>query len=209
MAAGVAEDQVAVCSTGVIGVQLDARDVVEGPRRGAAPSCAPTARGDLQRGDHDHRPVREARARSTVDLPGGTVRLTRAGQGRGDDPAELRDDALLRADRRRAERRDRGPAARRSASQRCFDRITVDGQLSTNDTVILQAQRRLRRASSSRSPRTSSRFGEALDALLRELALAIVRDGEGAERIGRVVVRGGHADERRARPRARSPTRRS
>ena len=50
-------------------------------------------------------------------------------------------------------------------------------------------------------------FGEALDALLRELALAIVRDGEGSERIGRVVVRGGHAAsvERTARAIANSP----
>ena len=36
------------------------------------------------------------------------------------------------------------------------------------------------------------RFGEALDALLRRLALLIVRDGEGARRVGRVVVYGGH-----------------
>jgi glutamate N-acetyltransferase/amino-acid N-acetyltransferase len=36
------------------------------------------------------------------------------------------------------------------------------------------------------------RFGEALDAVLRQLALLIVRDGEGAKRVGRVVVNGGH-----------------
>jgi glutamate N-acetyltransferase / amino-acid N-acetyltransferase len=35
------------------------------------------------------------------------------------------------------------------------------------------------------------RFGEALDAVLRQLALNIVRDGEGARRVGRVVVHGG------------------
>jgi glutamate N-acetyltransferase/amino-acid N-acetyltransferase len=35
------------------------------------------------------------------------------------------------------------------------------------------------------------RFGEALDALLRQLALYVARDGEGARRICRVVVRGG------------------
>ena len=36
------------------------------------------------------------------------------------------------------------------------------------------------------------RLGEALDAVLRQLALMMVRDGEGAKRVGRVVVRGGH-----------------
>ena len=51
------------------------------------------------------------------------------------------------------------------------------------------------------------RFGEALDALLRMLALLMVRDGEGARRIGRVVVRGGRqeAAERCARAVANSP----
>ncbi len=35
------------------------------------------------------------------------------------------------------------------------------------------------------------RFGEALDAVMRQLALDVVRDGEGARRVGRVVVHGG------------------
>jgi glutamate N-acetyltransferase/amino-acid N-acetyltransferase len=50
-------------------------------------------------------------------------------------------------------------------------------------------------------------FGQALDALLRQLALAVVRDGEGAKRIGRVVVRGGVPEgvERVAREIANSP----
>src|SRR5205085_6460160 len=51
------------------------------------------------------------------------------------------------------------------------------------------------------------RFGEALDAVLRQLALQIIRDGEGARRTGRVVVRGGdeHAVARVARAIADSP----
>ncbi len=51
------------------------------------------------------------------------------------------------------------------------------------------------------------RFGLALDALLRMLALLMVRDGEGARRVGRVVVHGGHEDTvvRAARAVADSP----
>src|SRR5690606_14891053 len=51
------------------------------------------------------------------------------------------------------------------------------------------------------------RFGEALDALLRQLAILMVRDGEGAARVGRVVVRGGdgRAVEAVARAVADSP----
>jgi glutamate N-acetyltransferase/amino-acid N-acetyltransferase len=75
--------------------------------------------------------------------------------------------------------------------KRSFDRISVDGQLSTNDTAILMASG----ASGVQiAPESDDelRFGEALDAVLRRLALLIVRDGEGAKRVGRVVVNGGH-----------------
>ena len=90
--------------------------------------------------------------------------------------------------------------------KRSFDRISVDGQLSTNDTVILQCSG----ASGVRvEPESEAevRFGEALDHLLRRMALDIVRDGEGSKRIGRVVVRGGHPPhvERAARAVANSP----
>jgi glutamate N-acetyltransferase/amino-acid N-acetyltransferase len=76
--------------------------------------------------------------------------------------------------------------------KRSFDRISVDGQLSTNDTVILQASGA---AGVAVAPETEDelRLGEALDALLRRLALLIVRDGEGSARVGRVTVSGGHA----------------
>jgi glutamate N-acetyltransferase/amino-acid N-acetyltransferase len=46
------------------------------------------------------------------------------------------------------------------------------------------------------------RLGEALDALLRQLAIMMVADGEGAERIGRVIVRGGHQPSAEAAARA-------
>jgi glutamate N-acetyltransferase/amino-acid N-acetyltransferase len=73
---------------------------------------------------------------------------------------------------------------------RSFDRVSVDGQLSTNDTVILQASGA---SGVVVEPQTEdeARFGEALDWALRKLALDIVRDGEGSKRIGRVVVSGG------------------
>jgi glutamate N-acetyltransferase / amino-acid N-acetyltransferase len=73
--------------------------------------------------------------------------------------------------------------------KRSFDRISVDGQLSTSDTVFALAGGR---SGVTVAPETEdeARFGEALDALLRQLALMIVADGEGARRVGRVVVRG-------------------
>jgi glutamate N-acetyltransferase/amino-acid N-acetyltransferase len=90
--------------------------------------------------------------------------------------------------------------------KRSFERATVDGQLSTNDTAILICSG----ASGVRVEPESEdelRFGEALDALLRQLAVMVVADGEGAGRIGRVLVRGGEPDavEAAARAVANSP----
>jgi len=90
--------------------------------------------------------------------------------------------------------------------KRSFERISVDGQLSTSDTVILQCSGRSGVRIEAESE-DELRFGEALDALLRQLALDIIRDGEGARRVGRVVVRGGDAGavDRVARVVADSP----
>jgi glutamate N-acetyltransferase/amino-acid N-acetyltransferase len=76
--------------------------------------------------------------------------------------------------------------------KRSFDRISVDGQLSTSDTVFVLANG----ASGVRvEPETPDelRFGEAMDALLRQLAIEIVADGEGTSRMARIVVRGDKA----------------
>ena len=79
-----------------------------------------------------------------------------------------------------------------------FERITVDGQMSTNDTVLLQA------SGASGEPLPAG----LLDAVLLQLALELVADGEGATRVGRAVVAGA-ADrpeaERVARAIANSP----
>lgn len=86
----------------------------------------------------------------------------------------------------------------RSAVAESFERITVDGQMSTNDTVMLQA------SGTAGAPLPAG----LLDAVLIQLALEIVADGEGATRVGRVEVRGAaDADEaeRAARAIANSP----
>jgi glutamate N-acetyltransferase / amino-acid N-acetyltransferase len=59
-----------------------------------------------------------------------------------------------------------------------MERITVDGQLSTNDTVLLQATG----SAGAVLPKG------LLEAVLLQLALEIVADGEGATRVGRVQV---------------------
>jgi len=90
--------------------------------------------------------------------------------------------------------------------RRSFNRISVDGQLSTSDTIVLQCSGESGVAIEPETP-DELHFGEALDAVLRQLALSLVRDGEGARRVGRVVVRGGDEDvvHRAARAVANSP----
>jgi glutamate N-acetyltransferase/amino-acid N-acetyltransferase len=90
--------------------------------------------------------------------------------------------------------------------KRSFDRASVDGQMSTNDTAILICSGASGVSVASESE-DELRFGEALDALLRQLAIMMVADGEGAGRIARVIVRGGDigAAEAAARGVANSP----
>jgi glutamate N-acetyltransferase/amino-acid N-acetyltransferase len=90
--------------------------------------------------------------------------------------------------------------------KRSFDRVSVDGQLSTNDTAILIASGASGVAVAPES-NDELRFGEALDAVLRQLAVMLARDGEGSKRMARVVVRGGEPQqtERAARAVANSP----
>jgi glutamate N-acetyltransferase/amino-acid N-acetyltransferase len=197
------EDRVAVCSTGVIGVQLDGSKVVRG-LLAAGKSLRPDGDGDFQRAIMTT-DLFEKRATLEVDLPGGTVRLAAQAKGAGmiqpsfatmlcfvetdaAVPAETADLLL-------------GVCVKRS-----FDRITVDGQLSTNDTALLLCSGASGVAVEPESE-SELRFGQALDALLRQLAIDITRDGEGAKRVGRVVVRGGHGPnvERTARAVANSP----
>ena len=77
-----------------------------------------------------------------------------------------------------------------SAVERSFNRITVDGDTSTNDACVLAATGR----SGVRLDRDDARlaaFAGALDEVCRLLAQAIVRDGEGATKFVTVEVRGG------------------
>ena len=79
------------------------------------------------------------------------------------------------------------------ATQRTFNRINVDGDMSTNDTVFALASGRS--GMTVRSGTSSARrFAQMLDAVMARLALLIVKDGEGATRIMSVEVVGARDD---------------
>jgi glutamate N-acetyltransferase/amino-acid N-acetyltransferase len=182
---GVEPAHVGVASTGVIGNELPREQLLSGVR------AAVERLGDDADGfsraimTSDRAPKR---ACLEVSLPNGTVRLSAQAKGAGMISPRfatllcfVQTDAAMSAE---TVELLTGVTVKRS-----FDRISVDGQLSTSDTVFVLAGG----ASGVRiEPETDAelRFGEAMDALLRQLALEIVADGEGAKRVGRIVVRG-------------------
>ncbi len=194
-------EQVGLASTGVIGVELY-RDRVVG---GAREACAALG-GDADAFSKailtsDSGPKR---ACLEVQLPSGTVRVAAQAKGAGMiEPCFATMFCFVQTDAEvDAETLEllTGVWVKRS-----FDRISVDGQLSTSDTVYVQAGGA---AGVRVEPETADEgaLGEAIDALMRQLALDIVSDGEGAARVGRVVVNGrAGATEPVARAVANSP----
>jgi glutamate N-acetyltransferase/amino-acid N-acetyltransferase len=96
----------------------------------------------------------------------------------------------------------------RDAVRGTFNAITVDGDTSTNDTVVVLASG----ASGAKAIRRGSadyrRFARALERVCNELALKIVADGEGAKHVVAIDVRGARdqrAADRVARAIAHSP----
>ncbi len=202
-AAAVAVDpaQVAVASTGVIGVLLDGRKVVGGLRDAAAELRA-DGDGDFARAIMTTDAF-DKRAALRVELEEGPVHLSAQAKGAGMISPRfatmlcfVQTDAALAA--------ETAELLLSVCVKRSFDRISVDGQLSTNDTAVLMASGASGVTVAPESP-DEVRLGEALDALLRQLALLMVSDGEGARRVGRVVVRGGEDVEVVARAVAGSP----
>jgi glutamate N-acetyltransferase/amino-acid N-acetyltransferase len=203
LAAGVDPAEVLLASTGAISHHLPVDAMLKGILA-ARPQLDRGGDGALQAAIQTT-DLFEKRANLEVRLPSGSVRLNAQCKGAGmisprfatmlcfvecdaAVPAETVDLLL-------------GVCVKRS-----FDRASVDGQLSTNDTAVLMCSG----ASGIRVEPESEdelRLGEALDALLRQLAIMMVADGEGARRIARVQVRGGDQGnvEAAARAVANSP----
>ena len=74
------------------------------------------------------------------------------------------------------------------ASESSFNRISVDGDTSTNDTVMLLANKQS-------SAYNKSAFKEALEKILFELAMLILKDGEGANKLVTFEVNGAKSSE--------------
>ena len=77
-----------------------------------------------------------------------------------------------------------------NAVERSFNRITVDGDMSTNDTVLALANGAVGGASIKSGSPDHALFADALNEVCTQLAFMIVRDGEGVSKFVTVQVRG-------------------
>ena len=180
---------VAVAETGVIGVPLPIEAVLPGIGEAAATLSADAG------GHFSEAIMTTDRWPKRCTLQAGGVTLSAQAKGAGmmqPDFATMlcfvQTDAVV----------EDPDAALRSAVASSFERVTVDGQMSTNDTVLLQA------TGESGQPLPEG----LLEAVLLQLAIEIVADGEGAVRVGRVQVEGAASEaeaERVARAIANSP----
>jgi glutamate N-acetyltransferase / amino-acid N-acetyltransferase len=181
------ESAVAVASTGVIGVPLPVDLAIAGIGVAAA-----QLRGDGEVDFAEAIRTTDAypkRASVEVALGAGTVRLSAQAKGAGMiSPGFATLLCFVQTDA--ALSPETCDLLLGVTVKRSFERVSVDGQLSTSDTVILQASG-VSGVVIDAETEDELRFGEALDSVLRGLALQIVRDGEGTRRAGRVVVRGG------------------
>jgi glutamate N-acetyltransferase/amino-acid N-acetyltransferase len=203
LAVGADPAEVALASTGGISHELPVDAMLQGIL-GSRERLRREGDGDFQQAIQTT-DLFEKRANLELQLPSGTVRLSAQCKGAGMiSPRFATMLCFVETDAALAP--ETADLLLGVCVKRSFDRASVDGQLSTNDTAILMCS-----GSSGVSVVPESedelRFGEALDALLRALAIMMVADGEGAGRIARVVVRGGDGDgaEIAARAVANSP----
>jgi glutamate N-acetyltransferase/amino-acid N-acetyltransferase len=176
---------VAIAATGKIGEALPMENVLDGVRRAAA-----AVRPDGGREFSEAIMTTDAfPKRCTVRSEDG---VTVSAQAKGAGMIQpgfatmlcfVQTDALLEA----------AEGTLRPAVEASFERITVDGQMSTNDTVLLQA------SGESGRPLPAG----LLEAVLLQLAISIVADGEGATRVGCARVLGA-ADREEAELAARA-----
>ncbi len=168
---GLRPETVAVGETGVIGVPLPIEAVLTGIGEAAA---ALSETGGITFSDAILTTDRWAK-RCTLRAGGVTISAQAKGGGMIQPNMAtmlcfVQTDAVI----------DDPDAALRAASDASFERITVDGQMSTNDTVLLQA------TGAAGAPLPPG----LLEAVLLQLAIEVVADGEGSSRVGRVQVDG-------------------
>jgi glutamate N-acetyltransferase/amino-acid N-acetyltransferase len=187
-ALAVAPSAVAVGSTGIIGVQLDAAFMAAAVAKAAAviaPDGGPDFNASIMTTDRFPKTCG-----FEVDTADGVVRLGVCAKGAGMiSPAMATMLCVLTTDAVLTREEMRFLVGR--AVDRTFNRVTVDGEMSTNDSVFFVSS-----GASGVHPAASdlALLAAALDVMLLRVALMMVADGEGATKIMRLRVEGAASD---------------
>ena len=186
-ALSVGADEVIVMSTGVIGTQLPMDKIAAGVQEAAetlGDNWNAAARGIMTTD------TRSKQAFVTVTTAQGEYHVAGIAKGSGMIAPNMATmlgfivtDAALAP--------DQAQTLLRASGERTFNRIVVDGDTSTNDSVFLLANGA---SGITVTPELEDQFAEALEAVCRKLAQEIVRDGEGATKLITLHVTGAASD---------------
>ena len=191
---GCRANQIVVCSTGVIGVPLPVERILK-----AAPGLAESLEWSPRAFDGLTRAImttdtRPKRAAASCRIGNKTVRIAGCAKGAGMiHPNMATMLSFVVTDAAITPRvLDR---ALRDVLSRTFNCITVDGDSSTNDTLLVLANgasgaKEITRASGA----DYQKFVAALEHVCKTLAIGIVEDGEGATHVVEIEVRGAPSD---------------
>ena len=183
---GLDPGEVAVASTGVIGEHLPL-DRIETGIKDAAASLSDDGSGFAEAILTTDTRTKEAMA--TVEVGGKTVTVGGVAKGSGMiHPNMATMLAFVTTDA--TVEKEYLQSALSGATERTFNRITVDGDTSPNDMVLLMANGAAGNEPLTQSSPDYPAFEEAVEAVMRELAREIARDGEGATKLVEVVVEG-------------------
>lgn len=181
------ESLVLPCSTGVIGQPLPVGKIVQplpGLVRSLRPEGLPEAARAIMTTD-----TRPKTAHTQAKVGGTQVTVAGIAKGAGmihPDMATLLafvlTDAAIDAKALKVFLKE--------AADQSFNRITVDGDTSTNDTVLLLAGGRAGNEPWGPGSPASGKFQEVLSAVMQDLARQVVADGEGVTRVYRILVQG-------------------
>ncbi len=192
---GVGAGEVAVASTGVIGEHLPMDRVEAGIKSAAAglgPDGTPFAEAILTTD------TRTKEAAATVEVGGATVTVGGTAKGSGMiHPNMATMLAFVTTDAAVEEGCLRETLSR--ATKRTFNRVTVDGDTSPNDMVLLLANGAAGNGIVTQDSPGYGAFAGAVESVMRELAKEIARDGEGATKLVEVAVEGAKSEESAAR----------
>lgn len=81
-------------------------------------------------------------------------------------------------------------SALREAVRKSFNRLTVDNDISTNDTVLIMANGMLKNSPITKTSPLYHKFEKALTEITYNLSRMIAKDGEGATKLIEVIVKG-------------------